>query len=181
MRAIALAALAAAATLSFAGAGRALAASGEDIALHGTPNGTACVMCHGKTGEGNADAGFPRLAGLNAAYISHELASFADGTRKNDVMGPIAQALTEADRKAVAAYFAGLAPPLPKAAAAPTPEIALGYALATRGDWSKKLPACSQCHGATGLGVGEVFPPLEGQSATLYRQRTQRVEGRHAA
>lgn len=165
MRAIVFAALAAVAALSFAGIGPALAGSGADIALHGTPNGTPCVMCHGKNGEGNADAGFPRLAGLNAAYMAHELASFADGSRKNDVMGPIAQALSEPERNAVAAYFASLTPPPPKTAAATTPEIAAGYVLATRGNWSKKLPACSQCHGATGLGVGGVFPPLEGQSA----------------
>ena len=37
--------------------------------------------------------------------------------------------------------------------------------LATRGDWSRALPACVQCHGPGGVGVGANFPPLAGQSA----------------
>jgi cytochrome c553 len=43
--------------------------------------------------------------------------------------------------------------------------IAAGAALASRGDWSKGLPGCGQCHGATGQGVGKAFPTLAGQSA----------------
>lgn len=40
-----------------------------------------------------------------------------------------------------------------------------GAWLATRGRWSSGLPACAQCHGPGGLGVGETFPPLAGQPA----------------
>ena len=43
--------------------------------------------------------------------------------------------------------------------------IAAGAALAGRGDWSKGLPGCGQCHGAAGQGVGKTFPGLAGQSA----------------
>lgn len=183
MRAIFRAALVTLAALSCTAAGHIEAASGaeigETIALHGTPQGApACVLCHGKSGEGQASAGFPRLAGLDAAYISHALASFVDGTRKSDVMTPIAQALSDADRDAIAHYFAGLARPPVKAATAPTPEMATGFALATHGDWSKQLPACSQCHGDTGLGVGASFPPLVGQpEAYLVNQLTAWKKG----
>src|SRR5262249_34226428 len=43
--------------------------------------------------------------------------------------------------------------------------IAAGAILAGRGDWSKGLPGCGHCHGATGQGVGTAFPKLAGQSA----------------
>jgi cytochrome c553 len=42
---------------------------------------------------------------------------------------------------------------------------AVGAALASRGDWSKRgLSGCSQCHGAAGQGAGKTFPGLAGQS-----------------
>ncbi|HEY5226663.1 MAG TPA: c-type cytochrome [Methylovirgula sp.] len=147
--------------------GLAHAASGEDIALKGNAQGaTPCSDCHGGHGEGQPDAGFPRLAGLNAGYIAHQLASFADGTRPNDIMGPIAKTLSAAEQQAVASYFAGLNPPLAAATtpAAPDP-VAAGAVLAQRGDWSKGLPGCGQCHGPGGTGVGSRFPRLTGQSA----------------
>jgi cytochrome c553 len=37
--------------------------------------------------------------------------------------------------------------------------------LATRGRWSKQVPACIACHGPQGVGVGAQFPPLAGQPA----------------
>lgn len=41
-----------------------------------------------------------------------------------------------------------------------------GAWLATRGRWDKGLPACAQCHGPGGIGVGTDFPPLAGQPAS---------------
>ena len=40
-----------------------------------------------------------------------------------------------------------------------------GAWLATRGAWDKNVPACNQCHGPGGIGVGDNFPALAGQSA----------------
>ena len=34
-----------------------------------------------------------------------------------------------------------------------------------RGAWDKNVPACNQCHGPGGIGVGDNFPALAGQSA----------------
>ncbi|HJW54696.1 MAG TPA: c-type cytochrome [Burkholderiaceae bacterium] len=47
--------------------------SGATIAAKGSAGAAACVSCHGVNGEGNAAAGFPRLAGLNATYIVSQL------------------------------------------------------------------------------------------------------------
>lgn len=145
----------------------ALAASGQHIAHNGKGNDVpACIACHGEQGEGQPDAGYPRLAGLNAGYVEHQLASFADKSRRNDIMAPIASGLGVDDRKALATYFASLSPA--KATSQETPDQALtsaGEELAQRGLWSKGVPACAQCHGAAGLGVGTAFPQLAGQAA----------------
>ncbi|QDM16077.1 cytochrome c [Tardiphaga sp. vice278] len=82
------------------------AADGRDIALHGNGTGAhACASCHGEAGEGIPADGYPRLSGLSAAYLVHQLESFADGKRSKAVMTPIANALTPEDRQAVADYY----------------------------------------------------------------------------
>ncbi|NWF45553.1 c-type cytochrome [Hydrogenophaga sp. D2P1] len=151
-------------------------ADGAAIAKTGLGAAPACQTCHGAAGEGVAQAGFPRLAGLGATYLQRQLAAFADGTRVNDVMMPIAKALSLADGAEVSAYYAALpapaapagAPPTasPQATAAAPAPASVGATLATRGRWADKLPACEQCHGPGGRGVGPDFPALVGQSAT---------------
>lgn len=149
-------------------------ADGATIAKTGGGSVAACQSCHGADGEGVAQAGFPRLAGLGAAYMQRQLAAFADGSRVSDVMMPIAKALSAAERKEVSAYYAALPEPAalvaasPAAAAPPATGKALaslGATLATRGRWADQLPACEQCHGPGGRGVGADFPALTGQSA----------------
>jgi cytochrome c553 len=86
--------------------------------------GPACAACHGGGqgsgfGHGMMGGGMmggmstdpavtPRLAGQHGAYLAAQLDAFASGTRPDTIMGPIAAALTETQRKAVAAYLAGL-------------------------------------------------------------------------
>lgn len=157
-----------AATALLLAAGTARAADGRAIVENGSPGGAmACSQCHGADGAGNRDSGFPRLAGMNAAYLVHELGAFAGDTRKNDIMSPIATAITPDERAAVAAYYAALpavAPAPPPAPATPD-DAARGERLALGGDWAKGLPACASCHGRDGGGVGSAFPALAGQSA----------------
>lgn len=148
---------------------------GAAIAAKGGQNGaTACVACHGANGEGNPAAGFPRLAGLGQAYLQAQLANFASGARQNAVMAPIAKQLTDPEKQAVAAYFASL----PAAPAVAVDEATLkpadaGAWLATRGRWDHNLPACVQCHGPGGVGVGTAFPALAGQSAAYISAQLQ--------
>ena len=140
---------------------------GAAIASQGNGHGVApCMACHGADGGGQAAAGFPRLAGLPQAYLRKQLDDFAAGSRANSTMQPVASGLSEAERDAVTAYYSKLS--LPAAAALPASDgttASLGQTLATRGRWSNGLPACEQCHGPDGVGVGEHFPPLAAQSA----------------
>lgn len=138
--------------------------AGQKIAAQGTPQGVlACVSCHGAQGEGNA--AFPRLAGTGQLYLQAQLDAFADGSRKNAVMMPIAQQLTPAERLAVTRYYSQLPAPFRAADAASPKPGATGAWLASRGLWSSGVPACAQCHGPGGNGVGAQFPPLAGLPA----------------
>ncbi|MFC5495911.1 c-type cytochrome [Caenimonas terrae] len=145
--------------------GRQLAAQGAGAAV------AACAGCHGARGEGGA--AFPRLAGTGQAYLQAQLEAFASGARKNPLMQPIAQGLTPAQRKSVTLYYSQLPPPLQAVdAARPTPADA-GAWLATRGRWADQVPACAQCHGPGGNGVGAHFPPLAGLPAAYIAAQLQ--------
>ena len=147
-------------------------ADGKDIFTKGAGEAPACAACHGASGEGQPDAGFPRIAGLNAVYVEEQLESFNRGTRKDDTMTPIAKALPEADRKAVAIYVSGLNPPLAPSEEKPDKDsIAKGTELAAHGDWPKGLAGCNQCHGPGGIGVGTAFPKLAGQPAAYIEKQ----------
>jgi cytochrome c553 len=135
--------------------------AGRSIAAQGAPGVAACSSCHGADGEGSAQAGFPRLAGLGRIYVEHQLNSYADGTRANPVMTPIAGALSAQQRTQVAAYFAGLANAArtdANAAADTNPPV-----LVVRGDDRRGVPACASCHGPQGTGDAAATPYLAGQ------------------
>lgn len=157
-------------------------ADGAGIALKGNDRGApACIACHGAQGEGNAASGFPRLAGLDAGYMHSQLEAFATGKRTNAMMAPIAVALDATERKQVADYYGGLGrspgtvkPAVQQADVAAPPVGEPGAQLALKGRWENGLPACVQCHGSTGAGVGSVFPALAGQSA-LYIENQLRA------
>jgi cytochrome c553 len=139
------------------------------IARSGNGHGAApCMACHGDHGGGQDASGFPRLAGLNQAYLLKQLDDYVSGARESTVMAPNAKALSETERRALAVYYSAL--PVPASArhtqAKEPPAGSLGALLALRGRWSRQLPACVQCHAPHGVGVGEHFPPLAGQPAS---------------
>ncbi|MDY6981348.1 MAG: c-type cytochrome, partial [Pseudomonadota bacterium] len=145
--------------------------TGKRLALQGNNQGaTACVACHGASGEGNAAAGFPRLAGLNANYLAKQLRDYRQGSRTNPTMQPIAAALDEAASQDVAAYYASLDP---AGNTAKGKDNAAGRSLALRGDWDNTIPACVSCHGPGGRGVDPAFPTLAGQHASYIKAQLQ--------
>ncbi|WP_295482729.1 c-type cytochrome [uncultured Pseudomonas sp.] len=146
----------------------AYAADGQKIFSQGgqNPAAMACLGCHGADAKGIAAAGFPRLAGLPAAYLRKQLDDFASGSRQQPVMTPLASALSAEERTAVSTWLA--AQPDDVAPGKRRQQIAADATerLALYGDWSRQIPGCVQCHGPGGVGVGEHFPPLAGQPAT---------------
>lgn len=158
------------AALMVVGSGATLAAAPDaaSIVKKGNDNGAPpCVACHGADGAGQAATGFPRLAGLNAAYLRRQMDDMFVGSRESDVMKPIASALSKEERQALADYYSKLK--VPASEASPPEQTQsdnkLGKKLATHGRWEKQVPGCVQCHGPHGVGVGEHFPPLAGQPA----------------
>lgn len=65
-----------------------------------------CAGCHGPTGAGNEALKYPKLAGLEAAYVKQQLASFKSGARDNATMKAMTAGLNEADMDNLAVYIA---------------------------------------------------------------------------
>ena len=150
-------------------------ADGFAITLHGNNHGApACIICHGVHGEGMPANGFPRLAGLNTDYLITQLDAFANGQRSNAMMTPIARTLNKDERAAVAGYYADVNDAVKPYPAPVTEKHPAGEHLAIQGRWTQGLPACVQCHGTMGSGVGSAFPALAGQSS-LYIENQLRA------
>lgn len=72
----------------------------------------ACTGCHSPNGAGNAAAGFPKIGGQHADYITLQLTNFREGERTNDgdtkIMRSIAEKLSNKDIAALSSYIQGL-------------------------------------------------------------------------
>jgi cytochrome c553 len=80
---------------------------GGDLAKHIT----ACIACHGPKGTGNAQAGFPLIAGQHADYTMAQLKAFKSKSRTNDfhhIMQDISSKMNDEDIEAIAHYIEGL-------------------------------------------------------------------------
>lgn len=168
---VALAVTFAVATLSAAPSAHAQSQPAADGNANGEANANpvvaTCASCHGAKGEGNPASNFPRIAGQSKAYLARQLKNYADGSRKNQVMEPIAKGLTPQQINAVAGYFSALSPPEAKSAQGNKNAQALkrGEALATVGDDKLGVQGCANCHGPGGSGEPPTYPYLGGQHA----------------
>lgn len=135
---------------------------GEKVAV-------ACVACHQADGSGrNVPGGesWPRMAGLNADYLYHQLVSFKDGTRESATMRAFSGMLDDQQMRDVAAYYAAMPATAGQGGEeADEATLALGEKLATRGDWERYIPPCAGCHGPDNLGAGSAFPAIAGQNS----------------
>ncbi|MFG5778568.1 c-type cytochrome [Comamonas sp. J-3] len=146
------------------------AKNGANIAQNGLPPAVAaCASCHGAKGEGMA--AFPPLAGQASGYLRSQLEAFADGSRNNAIMAPIAKGLNAQQRADVAAYFASLPSGIRTAAAAAPDGKDKGAWLVLRGRQADGIPACASCHGPGGAGVGEQFPAIAKLNAGYMQQQ----------
>lgn len=145
------------------------AEAGQAVAV-GTFNaapGGACFQCHGQRGEGDAAAAFPRLTGQSYFYLVKSLEDYASGERQNEIMSPIAEALTEKQMRDVAAYYASLEDDTYEWEPPPPAEtLQYGAALAAVGSADLGIQGCLNCHGPEGAGLGYSYPYLAGQHAT---------------
>lgn len=108
-----------------------------------------CAGCHGMSGEGRPQAGYPRIAAQPEAYLVRQLEAYADGRRSSVVMEPLARSLTAEERGRLAAHFASTDP---KANPSPKTYSKRGETLALSGDNALRVQACQNCHGPLGRG-----------------------------
>lgn len=138
---------------------------------------SACAACHGDKAMGNDGMGAPRLSHLGYAYIVKQLTDFSQDKRVPEGMGAVmngfAKALTEQERRDVAAYvntipvaeelsdLAGI-----KAGGQAVGESYKGQLIARYGVVGK-VSACTSCHGYNGRGADPVYPKI-GQQKYVY-------------
>ncbi len=113
-------------------------ASAADIAA-GKALAEGCAGCHGANGISQTPL-TPSLAGEPDDFTQWQLVYYRSGARKNDVMVPVAEALSNQDIRNLGAYYASLAPPKPAAA------IAASDALAQAGEKLVGQHRCQSCH-----------------------------------
>jgi cytochrome c553 len=107
-----------------------------------------CTPCHGEAGISETE-NTPPLANQPDPFLQWQLVFFRSGSRKNEVMQPIAEQINNEDVRSLGAYFASLTPPK---AAAPddNPDLSRKGAEAAAGR------RCASCHGDTFAGTKAV-------------------------
>jgi cytochrome c553 len=144
-------------------------ARGELIAMGGglvQNAGNACILCHGPRGAGDGSGAIPRIAGLPAWYLSKQLVSYAEGTRRNEIMQQVSSTLSRQDMLDLGRYYAALQAPLGPAPQVTDPGLLQhGARIGSQGLRARMIPACETCHAADGAGQPPDVPYLAGQYA----------------
>ena len=88
-------------------------AAGKKLYQGGNPDKgiTACIACHGISGKGIPQAGFPAIASQNADYLKKQLLTFRDASRDNDkngIMRNIAIKLSENEMNELVQYMSAM-------------------------------------------------------------------------
>jgi cytochrome c553 len=97
-----------------------------------------CAACHNANGVSTTE-NIPSLAGQTERYVQWQLVYFRSGTRKSEIMNPIADSLSNDDVRDLGAYIAKL-PAAEPAAPAHSDLVEKGSALAAQN-------RCTACHG----------------------------------
>ena len=134
-----------------------------------------CGNCHGVDGNSVLPQ-YPKLAGLQSAYIGKQLREFIAGTRAHELMGPVVSKLVPDEISDLATYSSTQTPAPGKPGDAKL--AARGRMVYSQGNPATGLPSCDGCHGPTGTGSPR-FPRLAGQhQAYLYKQLNDIRKGR---
>src|SRR5258708_1202559 len=110
-----------------------------------------CTPCHGETGISQTE-NTPSLAGQPDLYLQWQLVFFRSGSRKNEIMQPMAEQLSNEDVRNLGAYFASL-PPTKASAPDDNPDLSKKGAQAAAGR------RCASCHTDTFAGTKAVTRP----------------------
>jgi cytochrome c553 len=121
-------------------------ANAADLAA-GKEKAGLCTGCHGEGGISQTE-NIPSLAGQPDQFIQWQLVFFRSGTRKNELMQPIVEPLSNEDVRNLGAYFASLTPK------ASTPDD--NPDLSRKGAQAAVGRRCASCHTDTFAGTKAV-------------------------
>lgn len=127
-------------------------AAGDPV--KGQQLGYTCLGCHGIETYKNVYPTFsvPKLRGQHPEYIVAALKEYKNGQRNHGTMHAHAASLSDQDMEDIAVYLAGdVVKAETNAKPVGTPPAAIAI--------------CQSCHGATGVGLMNIYPTLSGQHA----------------
>jgi cytochrome c553 len=136
--------------------------SAADIRAGRTVAEKECKGCHGLDGKGAA-AGIPHLAGQRGRYLMASLKEYKESVRVHAALRAIAANMSEADTRAVAAFYASL-PPIPAVKGSVFSPYENGKVVAA---------TCARCHGEDGNSKTLGTPSLAGQQPHYFVVATQ--------
>jgi len=140
---------------------------GDPIA--GREKSQLCQGCHGEFGISTTRL-IPKLAGQYSQYIEKQVRNYWAGTRSHQIMNAAAATVNEADLPDVAAYFARQ----PRMIGDGSEGKSAGKNIYLRGEASKMILACVNCHGIKGKGLDpniSMFPVIGGQHSDYIRKQ----------
>ena len=153
-----------AATMLVCPVASALAASIEEKAA-------LCAACHGEKGM-PIDPKFPIIWGQHTGYILIQLRDMKAGRRKNDVMAPIVEQMSDEDMLAYGEYF--------DAKEWPSTGYTAGDADQAKGEELGVSGQCFTCHLGSYQGISAI-PRLAGQAAEYLIKTTHDFKTRDRA
>ncbi len=137
-------------------------AAGDPAA--GKDKAAACAGCHGADGNSMAPT-FPKLSGQYAAYLVKQVEDFLKNKRKDATMsGMAAAAGGPQDLEDIAAFYASQK--IMRGTAVESSLAAAGKKFYIKGNQSKGIYGCINCHGKNGKGLARnnpYFPVIGGQ------------------
>lgn len=116
-----------------------------------------CVGCHGLDGKG-ANDDIPNLAAQVEKYLVAAINAYKEGKRHHAALKDMANKLSDADARNIAAYYAGL-PPV-------TSEQKPIQDIAEKGKAAAAV--CAGCHGENGNSTTSGIPNLAGQQPVYF-------------
>ncbi len=143
--------------------------TGEGDPIVGETKAQLCVGCHGEKGN-STEPLIPKLAGQYSNYIAKELRNYQAGVRTHQIMNAMSATVSDEDLADITAYFAHQK----KMAGTHSSENQLGKYLFLKGDASRSVIGCVNCHGLNGKGrlpVSAMFPVIGGQHKDYLRKQ----------
>ena len=136
-----------------------------------------CAACHGAEGI-STHSSWPNLAGQHPAYLLKQLKDYKQNLRHSKLMARALTPLPEEEMHDLALYYAKMA----KSQKRPAPPSKKGQNLYQRGDLSRRIIACTTCHGPAGKGNAQAgFPVLTGQNTLYTMEQLQAFKSRRRA